>query len=484
MKSPRTLEGAERASSFFPHQPETTLLSGPFLQKNMTTLPQSATEGKPFSVTHRSVLAIAVPMTLAYLSTPLLGVVDTAVIGRLGDAALIGGIAIGSVLFDLVFTTFNFLRSGTTGLTAQALGANDHSEIRATFLRAIVIALAAGLAVIVLKAPLLEFGLAFLGGSDNVQSATRRYFEVRVYSAPFLLINYAILGWYLGLGKANTGLFLQLLLNGLNIALSIWFVIGLEWSIEGVAVATVLAEAVTAGAGFLLVLYTSKNVKWPTWQIVFERRLLLRMLAVNRDIMIRSFTLLFALAFFTARSADQGDTILAANAILEKLVVVGSYFLDGLATAAEQLAGRAVGARYRPAFDRTLKLTLTWSLAMAAGLAAIYSVAGSFLIDLITVSPEIREMCRTYLFWAAITPLCGVLAFQMDGIFIGATWSREMRNMMLISLATYIAAYYLLFPHLQNHGLWLALQIFFGMRGLTLSYVCRRKADSTFANTG
>lgn len=446
----------------------------------MTTLSPDIRPEKAFDVTHRSVLAIAVPMTLAFLSTPLLGVVDTAVIGRLGDAALVGGIAIGGVIFDLVFTTFNFLRSGTTGLTAQAYGADDQVEIKATFLRALVIAAVAGLAVILLQMPFLEIGLTFMGGSADVQSATRRYFEIRVYSAPFLLANYAILGWFLGLSRAGTGLFLQLFLNGLNIALSIWFVMGLGWSIEGVAAATVLSEAAACLAGLLLVLRTARGSVWPATSVIFDRRLILRMMAINRDIMIRSFSLLFAFAFFTARSADQGDVLLAANAILEKFFLVGGYFLDGLATAVEQLAGRAIGARYRPAFDRAVKLTTLWGFALALGLALVYFVAGPLLVDLMTVSPGVRELGRVYLPWAALTPLFGVLAFQMDGVFIGATWSRDMRNMMLLSLAVYIAAYYTLFPLMGNHGLWLSLEIFLGARGISLAAMCRHRANETF----
>jgi len=434
-----------------------------------------------FAVTHRSVLAIAVPMTLGYLSTPLLGVVDMAVIGRLGDAALLGGIAMGGIIFDLVFTTFNFLRSGTTGLTAQALGARNEVEIKATLLRALVLAAIGGLAVILFHTPVREAGLWFLGGSAEVQSATTRYFDVRVLSAPFLLANYAILGWFIGLGRAGTGLILQLFLNGLNIALSIWFVIGLDWSVEGAALATVLSETAATALGLALIVASIKRAAWPPLAVVFDRRLLVRMMTVNRDIMIRSFALLYAYAFFIARSADQGDAVLAANAVLEKFILVSGYFLDGLATAAEQLAGRAVGARYRPAFDRTLKLTAIWSFALAGGLAVIFAVFGPALIAFMTTSPEVRALGATYLIWAILAPLLGVLAFQMDGVFIGATWSGTMRNMMLLSLAAFLAAYYTLFPLFGNHGLWLALELFLGLRGLTLLAACRKRAAETFA---
>nr|WP_319386256.1 MATE family efflux transporter [uncultured Roseibium sp.] len=438
---------------------------------------------RPFSVTHRSVLAIAIPMTLGYLSTPLLGVVDMAVIGRLGDAALLGGIALGGIIFDLVFTTFNFLRAGTTGLTAQAVGGQNQEEIKATLARALVIAAIGGLLVILVQSPLLHAGQWFLGGSADVQAVTTRYFDIRVLSAPFLLANYAILGWFIGLGRAGTGLLLQLFLNGLNIALSVWFVIGLGWSVEGVAFATVLSEISTTLFGFALVLKSAGHKSWPAWQVIFDRRLLMRMMALNRDIMIRSFALLYAYAFFMARSADQGDAVLAANAVLEKFILVSGYFLDGLATAAEQLAGRAVGARYRPAFDRTVKLTAVWSFAMAAVLSLIFLLLGSAMIDFMTTSQEVRSLGNTYLIWAVLAPLLGVLAFQMDGIYIGATWSGTMRNMMLLSLAFYVAAYYLLFPVLGNHGLWLAMSLFLGLRGLTLLAVCKRRADTAFAHS-
>lgn len=435
---------------------------------------------RPFEVSNRSVLLIALPMTLAYLSTPILGLVDTAVIGQLGDAALIGGIALGGILFDLVFTTCNFLRSGTTGLTAQAVGAVDHAEERAVFFRAALLALALGLAVAVLRAPMLEAGLFVMGGSAEVQAATRRYFLVRALSAPFALMNYAVLGWFIGRGQAGIGLVLQTVLNGLNILLSLVFVLHFDWGITGVASATVLSEMTAAGIGLVLVARAMRHGVLPSRQLVLDKDAFRRMIAVNRDIMIRSFTLLFAFGFFTSRSAVQGDTILAANAILEKFFLVGGYFLDGFATAAEQIAGRAVGARYRPAFDRAVKLTLVWGFALAGLAALFFFAAGDAIVALMTTAEEVRAAASTYLVWAALTPLFGVVAFQMDGVFIGATWSRDMRNMMLLSLAVFLAAYWALFPPFGNHGLWLALEIFLGIRGITLGYMCGRRAAETF----
>lgn len=426
------------------------------------------------------VMAIAVPMTLAYLSTPLLGLVDTAVIGQLGNPALVGGIAIGGIIFDLAFTTFNFLRSGTTGLTAQAVGANRAIETRAVLLRALMIAGLAGLAVIVFQTPLKLAGLYFLGGSEAVQAATSAYFDVRVYSAPFLLANYTILGWYIGLGRAGIGLALQLFLNGLNILLSLWFVLGFDWGVEGVAAATLVSEAVTALLGGALIFWTAKGGRWPSLDRLLNKRLFLAMLVLNRDIMIRSFTLLFAFSYFVARSADQGDVVLATNTILEKFIITAAFFLDGMATAAEQLVGRAVGANYRPAFQKAVRLTVFWSFAICALLTALIAFFGHHLLDMMTTSADIRELGREYIIWVTIAPLFGVLAYVMDGVFIGATWSRDMRNMMLISLASFLAAVSILFPLWGNDGLWLSLLLFLGMRGLSLSLICKWRADRTF----
>ena len=434
-----------------------------------------------FTVTHRSVLAIAVPMTLAYLTTPLLGVTDLAVIGRLGDPALVGGIALGAIIFELVFTTFNFLRLSTTGFTAQAVGAGNTSDAIATLFRALAISAIAGFVVLTLQLPIKTGGMYFLGGSEAVQQATARYFDVRIYSTPFLLANYVILGWLVGLGHTGKGLALQFFMNGLNIVLSVLFVLGLGWSVEGAALATVISEVAAFVCGLAVVLVITGRFGWPRMRNVFERPAMWRMMAVNRDIMIRSFVLIFAFAYFAARSADQGDVILAANAILEKLLILAAFFLDGLATAAEQLAGRAVGARNRAAFDRMNRLTILWTFALSILLGAIYMVFGSVIIDGMTVSEDVRQACNTFLIWAALAPIAGALAFQMDGVFIGATWSREMRNMMLVSLGIYLLADQVLFPLLENHGLWLAFIIFLAFRGLSLSVICRKRADKVFA---
>ncbi|MGQ7790885.1 MATE family efflux transporter [Faunimonas sp. B44] len=435
---------------------------------------------RPFTVTHAGVLKLALPMTLAYISTPLVGVVDTAVIGQLGQAALIGGIAVAAIIFDLFFTTFNFLRGGTTGLTAQALGAEDRAEEQAVLFRALLVAIVAGTLMVLLRAPFAALGFGAMGVDGEVLAAGRLYFDVRVLSSPFALANYVILGWMLGRGRSGTGLALQTLLNGTNIGLNLLFVLGLGWGVAGVAWATVAAEVATALVGLGLAWRSLSPAHRPSAARVFDLAKLKRTAALNTDMMVRSFSLLFAFAFFTRQSAQFGPEILAANAILMHFFMTGSYFLDGLAAAAEHLAGRAVGARYRPAFERTVRLTIGWGLAVSTLVAALYVLAGGAIIDLMTTAPEVREAARAFLPWAALTPPAAVVAFQMDGIFIGATWSRDMRNMMLLSVVIYLVAWAALVPVWGNHGLWAALLVFLGARSLTFRWRMRRLLPRTF----
>jgi MATE family multidrug resistance protein len=432
-------------------------------------------------VTHRRVLAIALPMTLAFLSTPLLGFVDTTVIGRLGSATLLGGIAVGAIIFNVLFTVFNFLRMGTTGLTAQASGAGETREVSAILIRTLLVAAAAGLAMIALSAPLLETGLAWMGASDEVANATRDYFAIRIFSAPFALANYAVLGWFLGLGRAGIGLLLQTLLNGMNIVLNIWFVLGLGWGVAGVAWGTLIGEAVTAVAGLALIAWLGGRSLVTPLALVFDRASFLRLVSINRDIMVRSAALVFAFSFFTAESARQTDLILAANAVLMNFFMVASYFLDGFATAAEQLVGTAIGRRSRAMVKGAVRLTVLWGLGLGAATSVVLWLAGPAIIDFVTTAPDVRLVARQYLPWAALLPVVGALAFEFDGVYIGATWGREMRNMMLASLAVAGLVWWVAMPVIGNHGLWLALVTFLVARGLTLMARFPACLDRAFA---
>ena len=435
---------------------------------------------RTFPVTNTAVLAIAVPMTLAFVTTPLLGLVDTAVVGRLGVAAQMGGLAVGAVLFDVVFSSLNFMRASTTGLVAQAMGRDDEKEQTAVLARALLLALALGALTFALGDPILSLGLALVAPTPAVAEAVTTYFAIRIMAAPLTLANYALLGWTMGLARSGLGLALQVVLNGTNIVLSLYLGLHLGWGIAGVAWATVIAEGVGVAAGLLAAAFLLRGTDVPSRTRILEAAAFGRLFALNRDIMIRSFCLLGAFFAFTALGSRFGEVTLAANAVLMNFFMIAGFFLDGMATASEQLAGRAVGARWRAGFDRAVALTLRWGWLLGGGCTLLFLVAGPWLIDLITVNETVREAARAFLPYAAATGIVGTLAFQMDGVYIGATWSRTMRDMMLISVALYgVAAAFALWIG-SNHLLWIALLIFLGARGITLWRRLPRLADQTF----
>jgi putative MATE family efflux protein len=442
--------------------------------------PTAAAAARPFAVTHRSVFAIALPMTLAYLTTPLIGLVGTAVVGQFGDAALLGGLAAGALVFDVVFTTFNFLRSGTTGLVAQAFGRGDAAEEQAVFWRAFAISVAIGVLLAALAPLIIVLGEWFIGAETRVVEAMDVYVRIRLYGAPFALINYAILGYVLGRGEGGLALLLQFVLNGINIVLSIWLGLELGWGVAGVAWAAVAAELAAMLLG--LAILARRFVGGPrlSRQQLLDSKAFGAMLSLNRDIMIRSFSLLAAFALFTRQGAQFGTLTLAANAVLMNFFLVAAFFLDGFATAAEQLAGRAVGARYEPAFRKAVALSSLWGFLFAGIATLIFLAGGERLIAIVTTAEDVRAAAGAYLPWAAFSSLSGVLAFQMDGVFIGATWSRDMRNMMLLSFLVFAAALLALTPAFGNHGLWAALHIFLIIRGLSLLAVLRLKVRTAF----
>lgn len=428
----------------------------------------SARAGVRPPLTHRTILTIAVPVMVSNVSTPLIGIVDTAVVGRLPDPAYIGAVAVGSVVFSFLFWAFGFLRMGTTGLTAQAFGAADADEVRAAIARALLMALAAGALLIALQWPVRAAAFALLEGSPRVEALAREYFDVRIWAAPATLANYALLGWFIGLGRTDIALVLQLILNLANMALDALLVLGFGWDVRGVALGTLIAECAAALAG---VAFMRRHLRGLGGRVSRRRLLdsarLRRTIAVNGDIMVRSLALLAAFVWFMAQGARQGDVLLAANAVLMQFINVSAFFLDGLAFAAEALVGRAIGAAHRAGLVRAARLTTVWALGVAVLLALVIAAGGGAFIDALTVDPAAREAGRAFLPWAAAAPLLGVWAFQLDGIFIGATRTAEMRNAMLVSLAIFALAWWLLRP-LGNHGLWAAFYVHYLARIGTL----------------
>jgi MATE family multidrug resistance protein len=427
---------------------------------------------QPFKtdVSHRNVLAIAVPIMLANVSQPLLGIVDTAVIGRLPEPQYIGAIAVGALIFNVLYWGFGFLRMGTGGLAAQAFGASEPAELAAVLARALLIAAALGVVLIALS-PLIGIA-AFdaIQASEAVEREALAYFGIRIWSAPFALMTYVLVGWFVGIGKTPAALAIALFLNGVNAGLDALFVLWLGMTAAGIALGTLIAEVAAALLGLALVFFELRRLRAPFEPArLFDVARLKRMVSINFDIMVRSVLLVLAFAWFTAQGARMGDVTLAANAVLMHFFSISSYLIDGFAHAAEALVGQSVGARARPMYRRAIKLSSLWAGALSVALAVLIVAAGPAMIDVLSVSGEVRAAARAYLPWVAVSPLLGVASFQLDGIFTGATQTRDMRNMMILSFAAFIAAWWLLTPIWGNHGLWLALDLFFLMRALTLT---------------
>jgi MATE family multidrug resistance protein len=401
---------------------------------------------------------------VANLTTPLIGVVSTIAIGRLGDATLLGGVAITSVVFDCLFWLFSFLRTSTVAFTAQALGAGEMQEIRALLVRGLAIAALAGFGLIILQVPLAAILLDAMGGSEGVTRAARAYFAIRIWSAPIVLANFVVLGWLIGQARAGLALVIQIVINVINMAATVALVIGMGAGIEGAAVAAVAAEAV----GLVLGVVVARSITHQPLNVpraaLLDRAKLWRMLTVNRDIMIRTAALIAALLFFTAQGARAGDVTLAANAVLNNFLLISAFFLDGLANAAQQLCGQAYGARDRNAFSDAVRLVLSWGFGFAIVVALFFALFGPLLILAMTANESVQRIAQDYLWFVVASPLLAVFAFGYDGIFIGATWAREMRNLMILSLLCFLATWFAL-RGLGNTGLWIAMLVLYASRG-------------------
>ncbi len=419
-------------------------------------------------LTHRRVLRIAVPIVLSNATVPILGAVDTGVVGQLGLAAPIGAVGIGAVILSAIYWIFGFLRMGTTGLVAQAKGAGETAETGALLTRGLLIGTAAGATLVLLQTAIFAGAFWLAPASDEVEGLAQTYLSIRIWGAPAAIGIYAVTGWLIGMERTRGVLLLQFWMNGLNVVLDVWFVLGLGWGVGGVAVATLIAEWSGLALGLWLCRGAFSGNQWCDWARVFDPVRLKRMLAVNADIMIRSVLLTGSFTTFLFLAADFGDVTLAANQVLLQFLEITAFALDGFAFAAEALVGGAVGARNRAELRRAAIIASQWGVAGALLLAVTFWIAGGGIIDLMTTSEAVRAEARSYLPWLVAAPLLGVAAWMYDGIFIGATWTRQMRNAALQSVLVYAAFLAVLVPWLGNHGLWVALMILNVTRAVTL----------------
>ncbi len=418
---------------------------------------------------HRRILAVALPAILANLTTVLPGLVDTAFIGRGGVAAQLGGVAIGTTFCSLILWAFSFLRTGTAGFTAQAFGAGESGEIRGTLRRALGLAWFFGFILLLLMVPLGEIVLPLYGGGDQQLDFAARYYHFRMFSAPFDLTLYVVLGWLLGLERPKTAFALQALLNGLNVLFCYVAVMHYNLGVDGVAISTSLAQFLTAIAGLVVVRRIARGIAEPrSDNQLLDVEKLVELMSVNTDIFIRTLALTFIFTYFIHLSAGLDETTLAANQILLGFMAFIANALDGFAQSAETLTGQAIGARDPAALRRAVGGSAIWALALALALSAIFWQLGPGLLPWFNANPDVLAAAATYLPWLIVTPLAAVTCFLMDGVYIGATRGREIRNGMLLAAGTTLIAMHLLMYFLGNHGIWAALTLFYILRGTVL----------------
>ena len=424
----------------------------------------------------RDVWRIAAPMILSNISVPLLGMVDTGVVGHLDDPMYLAAVAVGATIFSFIYTGVNFLRMGTTGIAAQRYGANDHDGLRTSLGQALVVALLIALTLIALQVPIGALAMRLIGAEAETSARALEYFSTRIWSAPGTLANYALIGWFLGLQNARVPLIIFLTINLTNIVLDLVFVVGLGMKVEGVALASVIAEymGLLVGGSFAVKALRRQGGHWVLDRLtnVAEYR---AFFAVNANLFVRTIALIFAFGFITAIGARLGSLVLAANAVLMNLQHLTSFGLDGIAHAAEAMVGKAVGQRRKDALQRAVRLSLKWSLIFAAAYTLAFALFGGVVVRVLTDLPDVRSTAMTYLPWLVISPLVSVWSFLYDGVFVGATRAREMRDIMLIStFAVFLPSWYVLQP-LGNHGLWMAFTIFMASRGIGMHVYYRRR---------
>ena len=418
---------------------------------------------------------MAWPMVVSNLSVPLLGAVDTAVIGHLPEPHFLGAVAVGALIFNTVYFGCNFLRMGTTGLTAQAFGARDFDTARATLARALLIALALAAALLALQGPIGWLAFYLVEPSEAVAGEGMRYYFIRIWGAPAALANIALVGWFIGMQNTRAALALLLTVNGINIVLDLVLVLGFGLAVAGAAWATVAADyaGLILGAAVTARLARRHGGRWHPHRLL-DAAAMRRFLGINRDIFLRTLFVITAFALFTTLSARQGDVVLAANAVLLNFVIFFNFAFDGFAFAAEALTGRALGARRREDLSRAIRACLLWCLLLAVLSVAVYGLAGGPIVRVLTDLEDVRAVAYGFLPWLIAMPLVAVWGIFFDGVFTGTTRTAHMRNNMMLAFAVFVPCAWLLREPMGNHGLWLAMTLLYVVRGVGLGAIYLR----------
>ena len=427
-------------------------------------------------VLNSRILRLAMPNIVSNITIPLLAMVDLGLMGHLGSEKYVGAVALGGMVFSFIFWAFGFLRMGTSGFTAQAFGERNLAETGNILIRSVVTALSAGILLIVLQWPLAWVAFRLVDGSAKVESLAHQYFAIRIYAAPATLFIYAIIGWFIGMQNAKLPMILAISVNLLNVLLSLLFIKVFEMGSNGVAWANVISQYGGLLLGiYLLSFYWQKIGKKVVLADALNPKAFRKFIHVNKDIFIRTLCLIFTLSFFTTQSANTSDTILAVNTLLFQFFYFFSYFVDGFAYAAEALAGKYISSADSEMLKKVIRRLFVWGAAIAGVFTLVYLIGGNFIFGLLTDNTTIILAAKPYMFWVVLVPIITFSAFIWDGIYVGATASKAMRNSMLaITLLIFLPAYYLFQPILGNNGLWLAIMMFMGARGLILSLMAKR----------
>lgn len=425
---------------------------------------------------NRQILNLAIPNIISNITIPLLGMVDLAILGHLESEIYIGAIALGGLIFNFIYAVFSFLRMGTSGFTSQAYGENNPTEMILMFGRSMFFAIVGGIIIILLQYPIDLLSFNLLSGSNEVESLAKEYYYIRIYAAPASLGIMAMSGWFIGMQNAKTPMIIAILINIINIGANVAFVYGFGMKSDGVAWGTLIAQYVGLVTGIILFWrkYRSYFKYWES-QLFFNLVKLKRFFKVNLDIIIRTLSLIFVFAYFTAESAKINDTILAVNTVLLQYLFLFSYLTDGFAYAAEALVGKYIGAKDNNNLKKVIVNLFVWGLVISIPFTLTYIFGGNYLLFILTDNPEVIAAATPYLFWIGLVPMITFAAFIWDGVYIGATASKPMRNALLIStFLVFLPSYYLLINPLGNHGLWLAIMLFMISRGVLLTLWARK----------
>ena len=422
-------------------------------------------------LTNREYLGLTVPFMLSTMTQPLMGAVNTAVMGQLPDPKYIAAVSLGAILFNNLYWLFGFLRVSTTGYAAQAFGAADRELGTLAFFKPLVLALLISLACIVFQKPILESYLAMIGAAPEVNALCREYYYILIWGAPLVLGNYVALGWLMGQTRVRASVFMQVSMNVLNMALSIWFVFGLHMDIVGVAFATLLSQLYGGVLSVVLMYYYGEfDYKNLPWGELLDWRTFIGMLKVNVNLMIRTACLLTVNNIIAAVGASFGTVVLAANAVLLQLKDIMSYLIDGMANGAAIFSGRAVGAKSGAGLEAAIRMTFKWLVVLAAILMGVYAAGNEFFIRLFTNIDEVVAMAMTYNAFVLFYPICAGIGMVLYGVFCGATRTAPVRNMMLMALAVFYLLQWQLVPKIGNSGLWVALLGFMAAQSVILLY--------------